>query len=158
VKLKSLDGGRPVALGRGGRELDEAQRSAVKVLSQSGFQGWAVYEFDRAWLGTSNTLPGDVVKESIRTLYDWIGGSASPTRLRARSADSEKRVAVRQARAAAMAHSALRTLKEPGSATRNTRPSTVNDAPLASLDVRHVNSVALVDEVHVAAREAARRG
>ena len=95
VKLKSLDGGRPAALGRGGRELDEAQRSAVKVLAQAGFQGWAVYEFDRAWLGTSGVMPGDVVKESIRTLYDWIGGSATPTRLRARSADSEKRVAVR---------------------------------------------------------------
>lgn len=74
IKLKSLKAGTPAALGNGDADVDAAQKAAVGALSRAGFDGWAVYEFDHAWLGRAEHVnPGEVVRESMRTLYSWIG-------------------------------------------------------------------------------------
>jgi len=43
-----------------------------------GFTGWAVYEFDRAWLGTPGD-PSEVLTSSARTFFRWIGKSFEPS-------------------------------------------------------------------------------
>jgi sugar phosphate isomerase/epimerase len=96
VKLRDMSGGKPVALGTG--EL--ACESVVRQLRKVNFQGWVVYEFDRAWLaapknvarlltstkdvtasdlGAGSTVDVDtILAQSSRTLFGWIGQAASP--------------------------------------------------------------------------------
>jgi sugar phosphate isomerase/epimerase len=76
VKVKDLKGGKPVALGEG--ELNA--RAAIEAASKAGFDGWLVYEFDRAWLGADSADVDGVLARSAKTLYEWLGKRASATR------------------------------------------------------------------------------
>ncbi len=74
VKLKDFRGSLPCALGQG----DLPCMDAVKALVLSGYSGWAVYEYDRAWLGASPDspaqFPGDaaeMIRESFATVFRW---------------------------------------------------------------------------------------
>jgi sugar phosphate isomerase/epimerase len=70
VKVKDLKNGKPCALGEG----DLAAAAAVEAVAKTGFRGWVVHEFDRAWLSADN---GEGVEkalaDSARSLYSWCG-------------------------------------------------------------------------------------
>jgi sugar phosphate isomerase/epimerase len=72
VKLRDFKGGRPCALGDG--EIDN--KGAVAVLAKSGFAGWVIYEYDRAWFKPDADRPGadlnSVMKQSAMKLFEWI--------------------------------------------------------------------------------------
>lgn len=74
VKLKDYAHGKPQELGKG----DANAEATVHALGKVGFTGWAVYEFDRAWLGTS-VDPSEVLTRSARTYFQWIGKSFEPS-------------------------------------------------------------------------------
>ncbi|MBX3409012.1 MAG: sugar phosphate isomerase/epimerase [Phycisphaeraceae bacterium] len=70
VKVKDLQNGVPCALGEG----DLNARAVVEAVAKTGFGGWIVYEFDRAWLPQGDA--GDVehaLAASAGKLYDWCG-------------------------------------------------------------------------------------
>jgi sugar phosphate isomerase/epimerase len=72
AKVKDFKDGRPCALGEG--EIDN--KSAVDALAHAGFDGWVVYEYDRAWVPAGKTpLPNadEVLGASARRLFEWIG-------------------------------------------------------------------------------------
>lgn len=71
VKLKDLRGGRPVALGQGELRCQET----VSGLQRAGFDGWLVYEFDRAWLGSDGGDVENVLTTSCATMLGWLGGA-----------------------------------------------------------------------------------
>ncbi len=76
VKLKDYRLGTPCALGDG--EFDVT--GTLSALRASGFDGWLVHEYDRAWF--SGGLPGgapdltddaaQIVGASIRAMYDYV--------------------------------------------------------------------------------------
>ncbi|MFO0832097.1 MAG: sugar phosphate isomerase/epimerase family protein [Phycisphaerales bacterium] len=72
VKIKDLKGGQPCVLGEG----DLRCRETVSALSRAGYDGWVVYEFDRAWLAGDEWDVDAVMSQSARTLYEWAGGRA----------------------------------------------------------------------------------
>lgn len=74
LKVRDFVAGRPCALGTG--EIDN--RSAVLAAAKAGFRGWVVYEHDTMWLPSGNAE--DAVARSARTLYEWMGPSASAIR------------------------------------------------------------------------------
>ncbi|MBL8874340.1 MAG: sugar phosphate isomerase/epimerase [Phycisphaerae bacterium] len=74
VKLKDYADGKPQELGKGGANAE----ATVQALAKVGFTGWAVYEFDRAWLGTPGD-PSEVLTSSARTFFRWIGKSFEPS-------------------------------------------------------------------------------
>jgi sugar phosphate isomerase/epimerase len=72
VKLKELREGAPCALGEGSPRT----RAFVTALAESGFTGWAVYEYDRAWLPAAADLdPRPALRTSARTYFDWARGA-----------------------------------------------------------------------------------
>lgn len=84
VKLKDFAGRRPCALGEGSEPVGET----IDALSKIGYEGWIVYEFDRAWLGSpaegtkEQVLPepADVLRRSMKYLYDRIPHRAAGRR------------------------------------------------------------------------------
>jgi len=76
VKVKDLKGDKPVALGEG----DLHARQAIEAASKAGFNGWLVYECDRAWLGGDGSQVDDMLAKSAKTMYEWLGRRASCTR------------------------------------------------------------------------------
>lgn len=74
VKLKDFRGSLPCAVGQG----DLGCLEAVKALLAFGYDGWVVYEYDRAWLGTSHEggleFPGEaaeMIRESFAAISRW---------------------------------------------------------------------------------------
>jgi sugar phosphate isomerase/epimerase len=76
VKVKDLKNGKPVALGEG--ELNA--RAAIEAAAKGGFDGWLVYEYDRAWLGADGADVDGVLARSAKTMFEWLGRRASVTR------------------------------------------------------------------------------
>lgn len=73
VKLKDYSNGKPRALGEG----DSNAVATVRALATSGFPGWVVFEYDRAWF----KIPGDpseVLTRSAQKYFEWAGKSAAP--------------------------------------------------------------------------------
>lgn len=73
VKLKDYTDGRPHELGKG----DANASATVRALAATGFTGWVVYEYDRAWFKIPGD-PSDVLTRSAHTFFDWVGKSAAP--------------------------------------------------------------------------------
>jgi sugar phosphate isomerase/epimerase len=72
LKVRDFDHGRPCALGEG----QVPNRPAVEALARAGFQGWVVYEYDRAWMDPAKVQdPDAVLAASARRLFEWIGPS-----------------------------------------------------------------------------------
>lgn len=85
IKLKDFKGGRPCALGQGEQPVAEVLDAAAGA----GFDGWLVYEYDRAWLDgrigerLSKTgrpqrpvplpEPEEVLRTSMKFIYDRVG-------------------------------------------------------------------------------------
>jgi sugar phosphate isomerase/epimerase len=76
AKVKDMRGGKPVALGEG--ELDA--RVGVDCLARAAFDGWLVYEFDRAWLGADSVEVAGVLTRSAKTMFSWVGTRRSAGR------------------------------------------------------------------------------
>jgi sugar phosphate isomerase/epimerase len=84
VKLKDMQAGVPVELGRGDLRCKEICEQLAKI----GYDGWVVYEFDRAWLAMHaaqghavphhDTHAAEVLSASAKTLFSWRGGSPAP--------------------------------------------------------------------------------
>ncbi|MFG0258095.1 MAG: sugar phosphate isomerase/epimerase family protein [Phycisphaerales bacterium JB043] len=76
VRVKDLRDGRPVMLGDG--EL--ACESFCTSLRSSGYDGWVVWEWDRAWLPELRPLD-EVAREAGRRLIEWTSArdDAVPT-------------------------------------------------------------------------------
>lgn len=82
VKLKDFANGNPTALGSGNQPNVEALAAMARV----GFDGWTVYEHDRAWLSTvpdggkpfKLEEPADVLRRSMKFLFDRIPKATSP--------------------------------------------------------------------------------
>ncbi len=77
ARLMDLDHGRPYPLGSGSAPC----RRFVETLLSSGYDGWLVYEWDRAWLAD---LPGGplvdadrALQQAAETVYGWMGASGS---------------------------------------------------------------------------------
>ncbi len=71
LKLRDFAKGRPCALGEG--SLDN--RGAVRAAASAGFDGWVVYEYDRAWFADAKPAlpdPAGVYEASAKTLFGWI--------------------------------------------------------------------------------------
>ena len=75
IKLRDFKDRTPCAIGWG----DVPNRSAVETLGRVGFKGWAVVEFDRAWI-KDLPEPAPVLKESIANIYQWLGRSRTEPR------------------------------------------------------------------------------
>ncbi|MBX3389366.1 MAG: sugar phosphate isomerase/epimerase [Phycisphaeraceae bacterium] len=73
VKLKDYSDGKPRALGGG----DANAVATVRALATSGFAGWVVYEYDRAWFKIPGD-PSDVLTRSAQKYFEWVGKSAAP--------------------------------------------------------------------------------
>jgi sugar phosphate isomerase/epimerase len=89
IKLKDFKDGRPCALGEGQQPVAEVLDTAARA----GFDGWLVYEYDRAWLDgrvpdkaskpgrplRSAPLPDPevVLQTSMRFIYERLGRSQS---------------------------------------------------------------------------------
>lgn len=72
-KLKDRDKDlKPCPIGQGGIPC----RAAVGALAQSSFSGWAVVEWDRAWV-PGLAEPEHFLPEAIRRVYEWAGHRAS---------------------------------------------------------------------------------
>jgi sugar phosphate isomerase/epimerase len=70
-----------VALGHG--ELQVA--ADLAALARSGFEGWCVFEFDRAWLPAGASVDVDaVLTASAKTLFQALGGPVPASRVAAR--------------------------------------------------------------------------
>jgi sugar phosphate isomerase/epimerase len=70
VKVKDMKGSTPVALGRG--DLNVA--ADLGALARTGFAGWCVYEFDRAWLPAGSTVDADgVLASSAKAMFQALG-------------------------------------------------------------------------------------
>lgn len=69
AKVADYHAGVPCALGQG----DVPNRQGVEALAQSGFAGWIVYEYPRAWVGGATAAPEGVLTQSAKALYSWIG-------------------------------------------------------------------------------------
>lgn len=74
VKIKDFRGALPCAVGQG----DLPCREAVVALNQAGYDGWVIYEYDRAWLGEHDGLPpgdsGDaaaMIRDSFSAVSRW---------------------------------------------------------------------------------------
>lgn len=74
VKIKDFRGALPCAVGQG----DLPCREAVTALNESGYDGWLIYEYDRAWLGedTANSAgdSGDaasMIRDSFAAISRW---------------------------------------------------------------------------------------
>jgi sugar phosphate isomerase/epimerase len=81
VKVKDMKGTTPVALGHG--ELQVA--ADLAALARSGFEGWCVFEFDRAWLPAGASVDVDaVLTASAKTLFQALGGPVPASRVAAR--------------------------------------------------------------------------
>lgn len=85
IKLKDMKDGHPVALGDG--ELNA--REDLQVAAAMGFNGWAVYEFDRAWLGAGAVDLNAVMTKSAKFMFETLG-MAGGTFGHARSAASAR--------------------------------------------------------------------
>jgi sugar phosphate isomerase/epimerase len=77
LKLRDFAKGRACALGEG--SLDN--RAAVRAAAKAGFDGWVVYEYDRAWFVDARPAlpePASVYESSARTLFGWIREFSEP--------------------------------------------------------------------------------
>ena len=86
VKLRDFQGQRPCVLGSG----DHDAAGSISALVKSGFRGWLVHEYDRAWLKTGAGAAGDpdplgVLRDSMRFMFERIGSSAESARTAARA-------------------------------------------------------------------------
>lgn len=70
VKLKDLDGPRPVELGRG----DVPLRPAVEHLARRDYRGWLVVEWMKYWVPEIAEAEG-VLTRAVGTLQEWIVGA-----------------------------------------------------------------------------------
>ncbi|MCK6476946.1 MAG: sugar phosphate isomerase/epimerase [Phycisphaerales bacterium] len=72
AKLKDFRGALPCAVGEG----DMACHEAVRALVSARFNGWAVYEYDRAWLGGDTGQPVgsamEMIRDSFATICRWM--------------------------------------------------------------------------------------
>jgi len=92
AKMKDLKDGRPCALGSG----DHDAAGAIAALAASGFRGYLIYEYDRAWLDMLPPPPAqgvrkpglkpvqlpdalEVLKTSMKFMYERLG-AAEPVR------------------------------------------------------------------------------
>lgn len=82
VKLKDYHDGRPCPLGQGDLRVD----AVLRTLLDLDFDGWAVYEYDRAWLPEEARagLPttAQMLSLAAERIYEVIGGSARRGRRR----------------------------------------------------------------------------
>ncbi len=71
ARLRDRRGNTPALLGTG----DLPTRDFVASLTRSGFSGWIVYEWERAWI--DNLAPaGDAIPHAVSTIYHWIDDAA----------------------------------------------------------------------------------
>jgi len=77
IKVKDMKAGRPVALGEGELHAKESLQAAAGV----GFDGWLVYEFDRAWLGAGTVDVSTVMAKSAKFIFDAIGSTGGAARM-----------------------------------------------------------------------------
>jgi len=70
IKVKDLKNGKPCAFGEGHLNA----RATLESATNAGFDGYLVYEFDRAWLGGSGAMDveGSMVR-SAKALYECTG-------------------------------------------------------------------------------------
>ena len=74
ARVKDLDDrGRPVPLGQGRTPVAEF----AAALGKTGFGGWVVYEWDRAW-DEALAVPDAVLPGVAEWLYQWTSPSAAP--------------------------------------------------------------------------------
>jgi sugar phosphate isomerase/epimerase len=70
IKVKDLKDGMPVALGEG--ELNV--RAHLSAAASAGFDGWVVYEYDRAWLpGGDDASMERALAASAKVLFEHVG-------------------------------------------------------------------------------------
>lgn len=73
AKVKDFRGSLPCAIGEG----DMGCLEAIKALLSGRFDGWVVYEYDRAWLASGSDADGvvgnaqDLIRESFATVFRW---------------------------------------------------------------------------------------
>jgi sugar phosphate isomerase/epimerase len=73
VKVKDMKGATPVALGQG--ELDAVRD--LTTLASTGYGGWCVYEFDRAWLPAGAAVDiNAIMTVSAKAMYQVLGQAA----------------------------------------------------------------------------------
>jgi len=81
VKVKDMKGTTPVALGQG----DLGVAGDLGALAKTGFEGWCVYEFDRAWLPVGSSVDVDaLLTASAKTMFQALGGPSTSMRSPAR--------------------------------------------------------------------------
>jgi sugar phosphate isomerase/epimerase len=73
VKIKDYKGHTPCPLGQG----DQPCEQLVRALESSGFDGWIVYEWDRAWLPDLDP-PDAALAAAAQTVYGWLGRTSHP--------------------------------------------------------------------------------
>ncbi|MBS0187236.1 MAG: sugar phosphate isomerase/epimerase [Planctomycetes bacterium] len=73
VKLKDYADGEPRELGAGNGRVG----ATVRLLADRGFTGWAVYEYDAAWVRTQTDVSA-VLTRSAQNFYGWVGKAVAP--------------------------------------------------------------------------------
>lgn len=74
AKLRDFKDATPCAAGEGELHC----RESVEALARANFDGWLVYEFDRAWFPDAEE-PEGVLARSARRLFEWVGATVLPT-------------------------------------------------------------------------------
>lgn len=72
VKLRDFSAGKPCPLGDG----DQPCESVVRELSRRGYDGWVVYEYDRAWVAGGVDVEA-ALRTSVERLYSWAGRASA---------------------------------------------------------------------------------